>query len=96
VLGGVVATRYDFFFWAGLVLTFCINSTRGGGGHESPRWIFFVDAGLERLVLVLTFCIDLFGDEKETKNSCNGLQRFFNTPKDIPHFPGEIRVGFPT
>jgi len=24
-----------------LVLTFCINSTRGRGGHESPRW--FVD-----------------------------------------------------
>jgi len=23
----------------GLVLTFCINSTRGRGGHESPRWI---------------------------------------------------------
>jgi hypothetical protein len=22
-----------------LVLTFCINSTRGRGGHESPRWI---------------------------------------------------------
>jgi len=21
------------------VLTFCINSTRGRGGHESPRWI---------------------------------------------------------
>jgi len=30
-------------FLAGLivamVLTFCINSTRGRGGHESPRWI---------------------------------------------------------
>ena len=22
-----------------MVLTFCINSTRGRGGHESPRWI---------------------------------------------------------
>jgi len=22
-----------------LVLTFCIHSTKGGGGHEPPRWI---------------------------------------------------------
>jgi hypothetical protein len=27
------------FSWLSLVLTICINMTRGRGGHESPRWI---------------------------------------------------------
>ena len=32
----------------GLVPTFCINSTRGRGGHESPRWI--------RALVCVVFC----------------------------------------
>jgi hypothetical protein len=31
-----IRTLFGAYF---LVLTFCINSTRGRGGHESPRWM---------------------------------------------------------
>jgi len=30
---------------ADVVLTFCIDSTRGRGGHESPRWIRALGCG---------------------------------------------------
>jgi len=40
-----------------LVLTFCINSTRGGGGHEPRRWIRALVKVADK-PLVLTFCIN--------------------------------------
>jgi len=45
VHGGRGVTRGP---WCSLVLTFCINSTRGRGGHESPRLIRALGKGLEK------------------------------------------------
>ena len=38
-IDSVLIRQGRLFVNISLVLTFCVNSTRGRGGHEPPRWI---------------------------------------------------------
>jgi len=51
----------------GLVLTFCINSTRGRGGHESPRWIRALGKEIQRRLLLFDCWRALFGNRAAGK-----------------------------